>query len=912
MLRGRQSECARLDALLEAVRAGRSSALVVRGEPGVGKTALLEHAIESAADMKVARALGVESEMELAFAGLHQLCAPMLDRLDRIPAPQREALATAFGLTTGAVPDRFLVGLAVLSLLADVAAERPVLCVIDDAQWLDRASGQVLVFVARRLLAESVAMLFATRRPNEELEALPALVVEGLSDADARELLRPVVRGPLDERVLDRIVAETRGNPLALLELPRGLSTHRLAGGFGLPGALELSSRIEQSFVVRLDELPPPARLLVLVAAAEPLGDPALAWRAAERLGLTVDDAVPATAAGLVEFGARVRFRHPLVRSAVYRAASPEDRRRVHAALADATEPAVDPDRRAWHRAQAVASRDEDVAAALERSADRAQARGGLAAAAAFLERALLLTTDPARRGERALAAAQVKYRAGALDSALELLAVARTEPLSKLHSAQAQLLRAQISAESDRGADAPLLLLEAGKRLEPLDVDLAWDTYRDAFAAASTAGSLARAGMLDVASAVRTARMPEPPRPQHLLLEGLAVLLTDGYAAGAPIMQQALEALSEHAVSGGDDFRWLPFACRMAHDVWDDRTWSVLYRRLVDQARRTGALMVLATGLLIGEPFELFAGNTALAAAMAEEAETIGALTGSRLGPLGSIVVAAWKGREAEATQMLRTYDDEMLARGEGQWLTVGGWTSAVLYNGLGRYDDARAAAERGSRSPDELGLSSWSMVELAEAAARSGAPERASAALRRLGEIARACRTDWALGIDARSRALLSDGDAADILYREAIERLERTRVRAYLARTHLVYGEWLRRGRRRHEARKQLRTAHQMLTSMGLEAFAARAEHELLATGERVSARPAETRDELTAQEAQIARLAGDGLSNAEIGARLFISPRTVEYHLHKVFGKLGISSRNELGRALPSDDQDERTV
>src|SRR6266851_1829565 len=484
MLLDRLPERAALSELLDAARAGRSGVLVMRGEPGVGKTALLENAIESAAGLRVARATGVESEMELAFAALQQLCAPMLDKLAGLPDPQRDALGVAFGLKTGAAPDRFLVGLAVLSLLSEVAEQQPLLCVVDDAQWLDRASAQALAFVARRLLAEPVALVFATREPGEEFRGLPELLVGGLREGDARELLSSVIRGPLDERVRDRIVAETRGNPLALLELPWGVP--------GVPGVPGLPGRIEDSFRRRLDVLPAATQLLMLVAAAEPAGEPALVWRGAERLGIGAEAVAPAADAGLLVIGERVMFRHPLVRSAVYRAASPAERRAAHQALADATDPQADPDRRAWHRAQATPGPDEDVASELERSAGRAQARGGLAAAAAFLERAAALTLDPARRAERALAAAQAKYQAGAFDATLRLLATAEAEPPDQFRRAWADLLRGKIAFASSRGSDAPPLLLKAARQFEPLDPRLARESYLDALAAAIFAGRLA------------------------------------------------------------------------------------------------------------------------------------------------------------------------------------------------------------------------------------------------------------------------------------------------------------------------------------------------------------------------------------------------------------------------------------
>ena len=533
-LTGRRAECGVLDRLVEAVQAGESRVLVAVGEPGVGKTVLLEYLARRASGCQVARASGVQSEMELAFAGLHQLCAPMLDRAGHLPGPQRDALRTAFGQAAGPPPDRFLVALAVLSLLSEVAGERPLVCLIDDVQWLDQASAQVLGFVARRLAADPVGLVFAAREPGGELAGLPELEVGGLRQSDARALLDSALAGPIDDRVRDQIVAETRGNPLALLELPRGLSPAELAGGFGLPGVAPLSERIEESFRRQLEALPEPSRRLLLLAAAEPYGDLPLVWRAAGRLGIPVRAAAPAVDAGLVEFDARVRFRHPLLRAASYRAASVADRRVVHGALAGATDPQAAPERRAWHRAQAAAGPDEEVAAELERSAGRAQARGGLAAAAAFLERAVALTVDPARRVERTLAAAQASLQAGAFRKARDLLAIAEAGPLDEFASARADLLHGQVTFAAGLGRDAPPLLLKAAKRLEPHSLDLARETYLTAWMAALFAGRLAGAGdLLEVCRAARAAPAPpDPPHPADLVLAGLAMVVTDGPAS--------------------------------------------------------------------------------------------------------------------------------------------------------------------------------------------------------------------------------------------------------------------------------------------------------------------------------------------------------------------------------------------
>ena len=908
MLQDRHNECEVLDRLLEAVRGGESRVLVVRGEPGVGKSALLEYLAGRASGCRVARAAGVQSEMELAFAGLQQLCAPMLDRLEQLPVPQRDALSVSFGLGSGDAPDHFLVSLATLSLLAEVADERPLVCLVDDAQWLDRASLQALEFVARRMLAESVALVFGARHSGEEqpLAQLPELVVEGLGNGDARALLGSVIRWPLDEHVRDRIIAETRGNPLALLELPRGLTPAEMAGGFGLPDVQSLPARIEDSFRRRLQQLPTETQRLLLVAAAEPVGEPTLLWRAAERLGIGVDAADAAESDGLVEFGVGVRFRHPLVRSAVYRAASPKERRNAHRVLSEVTDQYRDPDRRAWHRAQATSGPDEDVASDLERSAGRAQARGGLAAAAAFLEQATRLTPNPTRRGQRALAAARAKLQAGAPDAALRLLATAQAGPLGELQRALVDLLRAQIAFTVNRGRDAPPLLLKAAKRLEPLDVGLTRETYLEALQAAMFVGRLASdGGLLEVAQAARGApSSSQPSRAPELLLDGLALLITEGYAAGTPMVRRALSAFRGEDISREEGLRWLWLACRAAVDLWDDESWYLLSTRHVQLARDAGALSVLPIALISRMGVQLWTGELAAAASLNHEVEAVTEATGSHLAPYGALGLAAFRGREAEVSELIENNMKEVVARGEGQGLGLIDWTSAVLYNGIGRHEDALDAAQRAGEHPEELPFA-WALVELIEAATRTGKTARAVDALQRLSETTRASGSDWALGIEARSRALVSDGEAAERLYREAIDRLGRTRVRWALARAHLLYGEWLRRERRRTDAREQLRTAYEMLVVTGAEGFVERAERELLATGETARKRAVETSGELTAQEAQVARLARDGLSNPEIGARLFISANTVDYHLRKVFRKLDINSRMQLQRVLPSE-------
>jgi len=901
----RQREREALDSLVQDLRSGSGRALVVRGEAGVGKSALLEYVVGAAADMRVARAAGVESEMELAFAGLHQLCAPLLDHLERLPAPQRDGLGIAFGLRGGPAPDRFLVGLAVLTLLSEAAEERPLLCLVDDAQWLDQASAQVLAFVARRLLADPVGLIFAARDPGEQLGGLPDLEVRGLQDADARRLLRSVVRVRLDEQVRDRIVAETQGNPLALLELPRGLSPAQLAGGFGLTSAQPVPERIEESYGNRLGALPADTRLLLLVAAAEPVGDPVLVWQAAERLGIATSAAVAAEADGLVEFGTRVRFRHPLVRSAVYRSAALPDRRAVHLALAEVTDRDLDPDRRAWHLAAAAAGPDEEVAAELERSAGRAQARGGVAAAAAFLQRAVALTARPGPRAGRALAAAQASLQAGAFDAALELVAAAEAGPLDDLQRARVGLLRGQVAFAAGVGGEAAALLLLAARQLEPLDGALARQTYLDAWTAALYAGRFAHAGDLhEVSRAARSASPPsDPPAPHDLLLDGLAVLGTDGRAAAAPMLRRAVHIFAGEEITIEEGLRWGWVASIAARVLWDVETSQSILLRQVQSAREAGLLVHLLVYVNALGMSAAWCGRFAEAASLIAEGEAIAVATGTRFAPLAAVVLAGLQGSEADAPRLIEVVTKDTQAAGQGMGFQWCQWVSGILYNGLGRYEKALEEARQAREQAPELNISAWALPELIEAASRTGQTQIAADALDQLAAATSIGQTDWAQGIHARSRALLSDGETAETSYREAIERLSRTLLRPELARAHLLCGEWLRREGRRADARVQLRTAHGMFTAIGMEAFAGRARRELAATGETVRRRTTETHDQLTPQEAQIARLARAGMSNAEIAAQLFLSVRTVEWHLQKVFTKLEISTRGQLQRALP---------
>jgi DNA-binding CsgD family transcriptional regulator len=904
LLVGRRSECERLDQLIGAVRGGESRALIVVGEPGVGKTALLEYAVTAAPTFRVARAAGVESEMELAFAALQQVCGPLLDHLEQLPRPHRDALSTAFGLIPGPAPDRFLVGLAALGLLSEAAADRPLLCVIDDAQWLDQASAQALAFVARRLSSESIALLLATRDPAADFNRLEKLPLTGLDNRSAREVLLSVVPGPLDDRVRERIIAETRGNPLALLELPHGLAPAELAGGFAVPTTLPLSDRIQESFLRRLASAPRGAQTLLLIAAAEPVGDPALLWRGAGALGLPETAVADAEETGLLDIATRVRFRHPLVRSAIYGAASPAQRRAVHGALAEATDAGADPDRRAWHRAQAAAGPDDGVAGELERSAGRAQSRGGFAAAAAFLERAAALTRDPALRARRGLAAARLKLQAGGFDAALELLRTADIAGgLDDAQRGHVELLRARVAFASGQGSAAPQLL-RAAQRLEPLDPAAARATYLDALSAAIFAGRLAApgGGVQEVAYAIRAARGTSDRRgATDLLLDGWATYLAEGYEAGLPKLREALSRFGEDSPRA-DQLGLLWWASVTALHLWDDERWELLSDQNVQHARDTGALSELPLALSPRAYLGLLQGEIDAAAPMFDEAQVVIEATGSSIGSYRGTVLAAVRGDEPHVLATTAACTPDVIRRGEGLGLASMAWARALLYNSLGHHGKALAAAREATEGPPSVGPAVWAVAELIEAAARGGEPAAAHAGAERLTGMARAAGTPWALGVEARCRALLREDASAEELYQEAVDHLGRCRMRLELARAHLTYGEWLRRRRRRADARDQLRCAHELFTGMGAEAFAARAEQALRATGERARQRIPETRDDLTPQERQVARLAQSGLSNAEIGERLFISPKTVEYHLAKVFAKLGIRRRQDLHTVL----------
>jgi DNA-binding CsgD family transcriptional regulator len=901
----RATETAALEEVLAAVREGLSGILVLRGDAGIGKTVLLEWAAGQAHDMQPARVAGVQAEMGMGFAGLHQLLVPFLGGLDGLPGPQRQALGSAFGLVAGPAPDRFLVGLAALTLLTDAAAGRPVLCLVDDAQWLDQVSVEVLGFVARRLYADRVGMLFTVREGEGQAAALgglPELVVSGLPAQEAGELLAESACARVDGRVSAQVVSGVAGNPLALVELAGELTAEELSGAVPLSWPLRFGGRLEELYLARVRALPVDAQTLLAVAAADPTGDPALVAKAAGQLGTGPEAGEAAETQRLVSWHPRVRFRHPLIRSAAYYAAPEGTRRRAHAALAGVTNPDADPDRRAWHLAEAAPEPDEDVAAELDRSASRAQARGGPAAAAAFLERAADLTPDPGRRTERTLAAAQASLQAGEFGKASDLMALAEAGPMDEFQAARADLLRGRIAFASGLGSDAPPLLLKAAKRLEPLNLDLARETYVDAWQAAFFAGYLAGAGdLLEVSRAARALPPPaHPPRPVDLVLDGFALLVTDGPAAAAPVLRQATSAFARPGIPQEETLRWGFIATVADEALWDDEGWRVTVRQ-VQLARDVGALDQLSFLLNRMAIETVWSGDFAAATVLIAEAGAVCEATGSRFAPVAAAMLAAFRGREAEAVPLVQSVIEQATAGGQGVSVTVAHWVTAVLYNGLGRYDEALAAARQASEH-EHVYVSVWALPELIEAAARTGDTRIVGDALDLLAGRTRAGGTDLGLGIEARTRALLNEGEAAEGHYREAIDRLGRTRHRPELARAHLLYGEWLRRQRRRRDARKHLRIAFEMLDEMGMEAFAGRARAELRATGERARPGVPGISEVLTPQEEQIARLVAEHLSNREIAARLFISASTVEYHLRKTFRKLGVSRRSQLARAL----------
>jgi len=900
----RSDESRILRRLLQDVQDGQSQSLVLSGDPGVGKTALLQFAVGIATGFRLMRATGVESEMELPFAGLHQFCTPLLNRLDSIPAPQKGALRTAFGLLAGKPPDRFLVGLGILSLLSEIAEEQPLLCVIDDAQWMDQASIQCLAFAARRLLAEHVGFLFVTRDRTDVLSGLNELHVGTLHESDSRTLLASVIRTPVDPRVLDRIVFETAGNPLAILEWPRGMEPGDLAGGFGLPAPASVSDRIDEQYRRRLRELPPRSRRILTLAAAEPTGDPMLLWRAAGRLGLDASDMSPAIDAGLLEVGNRVLFRHPSVRSATYRSVSTDLRTEAHRALAEVTDPVADPDRRAWHRALATIGPDEEVAAELERSAGRARARGGLSAEAALLQRSANLTLDIDLKVTRSLAAVEAHLEAGDSRGCAAALESVRVLPLSKPGRAHLEILQGYFSASWGDYREAVRSIVGAAQRFEEIDISVARATYVMAINIGVGLGQFGGNEFRETARAALAASSlndDEPATLMDLLCVGLASTVVEGVEAAVPSLKQAIVVGRTIVLTPEEGVRRYGFLCGATTLVWDYDAFQFFAQRAMEVTKESGALNFLPVALNLCALVEIHAGNLASAQALVDEASAINEVTESKLGMYAVVPLACMRGREVEARSAIETAIVDAEETFQGLLVKIAQAWAALMCNALGRYDEALNFARLSCADPISFGIYQV-LPELVEAAVRSGQLDAARQGLLRLVESTRASGTDWAVGVEARTRALLRTGEEAEALYVESIRRFANTPLQFDEARTHLLYGEWLRREGRRVDARSHLHTAFDALREMGLEAFAERARVELEATGEKVRKRSPETRFTLTPQEAQIARLASAGQTNPEIGARLFLSPRTVEYHLGKVFMKLGVKSRRQLPEAL----------
>ncbi|HEY2597532.1 MAG TPA: AAA family ATPase, partial [Candidatus Dormibacteraeota bacterium] len=692
--------------MLAATREGDASAICLHGEPGIGKTELLNYAVDSASDFRVLRTAGTEAEMELAYASLQEFFRPDPSALGRLPGPQRKALETVLGRQAGVAPDPMLVGLALLNVLSALSAERPVLCVVDDAQWLDSSSAQVIGFAARHASKDAVAFLFAARRLTDEIRGLPQLAVGVLGDLDARALLATVLPDRLDDRVVDRVIAETHGNPLAILELPKGLSPAQLAGGFGLPVAVTLADQIEESYRRRLARLPVESRRLLLIVAADPTGNPEIIWRAADELGIDEEAADAVEKEGLIEFGERVVFHHPLVRSAVYNTASPKDRREVHRALGQATDPNFDPDRRVWHFAQATIRPNKGVADELEASAERAQSRGGFAAAGAFLERSVGLTSDPERRAVRALRAAEAKLQAGALDSAAALAAVAERGPLNALEQAQLDALMGQIAFARNRGNEVSPLLLKAASRLEQVDADLALETYLDALNAAIFSGSLATEADLHVVAMAARAALGSvhPVRAQDLLLDGLTLLITDGYKSGTAVLKKAVRKFMSDDMGGEDRLRWLWLACGAVGFIWDYEGWDALTAQLEQLAKDVGALSILPMTLSMRVGVCLLAGEMADAAFLVDQVQIVTDASDNTRLPNAALTVAAFRGDEPEARKLIDATTKDSWARGEGMAITVALWAKAVLCNGRGHYEEALEAAREAVSDRDNL----------------------------------------------------------------------------------------------------------------------------------------------------------------------------------------------------------------
>jgi DNA-binding CsgD family transcriptional regulator len=904
-LLGRGAERDRLDRILADARAGLSATLVLRGEPGVGKTSLLDYAQAAAADLAVIRVDGIESEIEFSFGALHQLLRPNLDRSGVLAPPQRTALELAFGLREGPAPDRFLVGLAALGLLADQATRQPLLCLVDDAQWLDRESADALAFMARRLYADSMAMIFAVREPAAApglLGGLPGLVVSGLAERDAAELLAATAGPRLRPAVAERIVTETDGNPLALIEIGQQLGPGQLSGDAPLPDPVPIGRQLEQRYLREARGLPADTGVLLLTAAADPTGDPQLLWQAGAQLGFTAGAATAAEARHLLTIRDTVRFRHPLIRSAVYYGASFAERQRVHAALGAATDPAHHLEQRAWHLAMAATGPDETVAAELERAGERARQRGGWTAAAASFQRAAALTADPPARGRRLLRAGEASCGAGALRQAQLQLDQATSDLAGPRDLAQVQRVRGRIYHAQHESAQATSALLTAAAGLGPGDLRLARDILVEAVVEAQINGQLAPDGTTrgDVARAARSLPLPggTPATPGDLLLDADTTLQLQGLQAAAPLLRTAIDAVQAASPEAPETFQWLAAACADATILVDDTRLDGLARRMEDEARQHGAVLPLTLALSHAGVSNLLAGYLSEAQRCFVEHAAITEARGQRWS-IGALLVAAWRGQTQQVQTLLETVAEDAGREGQGYQLVFADYARCVIELGRSRYGAAYASFTAGVEDTSQI---KFVLPDLVEAAQRSGHHDAAQGTLAQLERLAAASPSPLTLGFVARARALVAgDGPAkrTEEYYREAMAQHGAARGPVHLARSQLVYGEWLRRIKRPRDAREPLRAAYRDFDEMGARAFAARARRELSAAGESVPVRSgAQDREALTAQEAQVAELAAGGATNAEIAAQLYLSPNTIDYHLRKVFRKLGVSSRRQL--------------
>jgi DNA-binding NarL/FixJ family response regulator len=907
VLVGRQRECALVDELLAAARDGRSGALVVRGEAGIGKSALLTYAAEQAAGLRVLRGTGIETESEFPFAVVHQLLAPVADHIDAIPPRQRAALRGAFGLGPAVDEDRFLISLAVLNVLAETAASGPLLCLVDDAQWLDGASADTLTFAARRVEAEGIVLLFAARDSGFAAPGLPELPLAGLAAGEADSLLTERAAVPLAAEVRDRLVADTLGNPLALAELATSLPADQLAGRVPLPDRLPVGTDIGQLFGDRVRRLPADASTMLLVAAADDTGELRVILRAAAALGVEAGALDVAETAGLVSIDAPIlAFRHPLVRSVVYQDATFQQRQAVQRALADVLDTDEDADRRAWHLANAAIGPDETAADALHRSAEHARRRGGHAAAATAYERAAALTAATESRAERLADAAEAAWLAGQPDRARK--AIDATVPLAvaPVLRARVEHLRGSLEAACGVPASAYAVLVGGAELVSSLDPARAAQMLTEAGQIAWGTGDLPRL----VEAARRLGELPGADGTVALgaqIVTGLASFLHGDTAAATVRLRDAADL-----ARAASDPKALMLSAAGVMFLGDDTRALDLFTTAVAAARAAAAGALIPTLLAPLATLEAWTGRYAAASANVSEGLRLAEETGQDNPAAHLRGVLAWlaavRGREQECRDAANATLSHAIGHRLGPHAAIASWALALLDLGGGRYapalDRLSALASAGPGDGHPV-ISVFASADLVEAATRSNQEAAGQAALARLDAWSSHTTAPWALALVARCRGLLASGVEQDEHFTEAL-RLHSQGGRPFdTARTELVYGEALRRRRRRTDARPHLRAAHETFQRLDTTPWAELARRELRATGETARKRDPSTSTQLTPQELQIARFVADGATNRTIADHLFLSPRTVDYHLHKVFTKLGLTSRGELMRLSLSD-------